>query len=317
MGPVGKSLVVVLGILASGAARIQSEQDFTEDLRERHLAPPNLGAGTWNRMSQSSLAGTFGGLRSVVAFFTSLSAHRHFENQEWYALKNDYEVITSLDPYNSYYWSSGGHHLAYNAASWARSQREEPQAKRLSIEYEYLEAGDAFLREGLVYLPEDYELWADIARIWSHRLKRPDPERALEAWEKAAQLSGRPIYKRRLFFTLSQIKGREEEALEMGIKMLDEDPRHNRIPSFRVILWALYQNPDLPWGMKKPALTEVFGTKKQAYRDLYNYYFRIQDEGFYPGNIEADLRQLIIDLQIPFHFNPFLSPRQRRIPTDW
>lgn len=317
MGLIGKSLVVTLGLLAAGVVRIKHEQEFTEDLRERRLAPPALDVAAWNQMGQSSLAGTFGGLRSAMAFFTSLSAHSHFEDQEWYELKKDYEVITSLDPYNSFYWSSGGGHLAYNAASWARSQRDQPAEQRLSIEREYLESGDAFLREGLRYLPEDHELWAEIARIWSHRLKRPDPERALEAWEKAAELSKNPIYERRRFYTLAQIKGREREALDLGIEMLKEDPRHRHIPTFRVVLWALYQNPELPFEMRKPMITEIFGTKKKAYRELYAYYFRVQDEGFYGGNIKADLGQLIIDLKVPFHYNPFLSPRQRRIPVDW
>ena len=317
MGPIGKTLVVALGILAAGAIRMNFEQEFTEDLRERRLAPPAVNVSSWNRMSQSSLAGAFGGLRSAMAFFTSLSAHGHFEDQEWYELKKDYEVITSLDPYNSFSWSSGGGHLAYNAASWARSQRDQPEIQRLTIEREYLEAGDAFLREGLHYLPEDHKLWADIARIWSHRLKRPDPERALEAWEKAAEISDNPLYERRRFYTLSQIRGREREALELGIAMREKEPRHLRVPSFRVNLWALYQNPELPLGMRKPSMTEIFGTHKKAYSDLYNYYFRTQDEGFYAGNIEADHRRLIIELQVPFHFNPFLSPRQRRIPKNW
>lgn len=317
MGIAGKTFVVTLGLLAAGAGRMNFEQEFTEKLRERNLAPPAINVSSWNRMSQSSLAGTFGGLRSAMAFFTSLSAHSHFENQEWYELKKDYEVITALDPYNSFYWSSGGGHLAYNAASWARSQRDQPEIERLTIEREYLEAGDAFLREGLRYLPEDHELWAEIGRIWSHRLKRPDPKRALEAWENAAEGSGNPVYQRRVFFTLSQIPGREHDALDLGLKMLEQEPRHLRVPTFRVILWALYGNPDLPLSMRRPAMTEIFGTIKNAYRELYAYYFRIKDEGFYPGDVEANLRRLIIELKVPFHYNPFLSPRQRRIPTNW
>lgn len=317
MGPIAKVGIVTLGLLTAGAGRMQFEQNFTEDLRERQLSPPIVDITNWSRMGQSSLAGTFGGLRSAMAFFTSLSAHSHFENQEWYELEKDYEVITSLDPYNSFYWSSGGGHLAYNAASWARGQRDQPEIERLTIEMEYLEAGDAFLREGLRHLPEDHNLWAEIARIWGHRLKRPDPARSLEAWEQAASLSQNPIYHRRCFFTMAQIPGREQDALNLGMAMLTKEPRHLRIPTFRVVLWALYGNPDLPLGLQKPHLAEIFGTKKNAYRELYSYYFRALDEGFYAGRVESDLRRLIIELRVPFHYNPFLSPRERRIPKDW
>lgn len=317
MGLVGKSTVIALGILVSGTLRISFEQRWTEDLRERRLAPPALSAESWSRMGQSSLAGTFGGLRSAMAFFVSLSAHGHFEDQEWYELKKDYEVITSLDPYNAFYWSEGSGHLAFNAASWARSQRDQPEIQRMTIEREYLEAGDAFLRAGLVYLPEEHELWADIARIWSHRLKRPDPERALPAWQEAARLSGNAIYQRRVFYTLAKIPGREREALEYAIQLLKEESRHLGVPSFRAIYWALWQQPFLPGNLEKPVLDTVFSSRRQAYRELYNYYFRIQDEGFYRGNIEANLKQLIIDLKVPYKYDPFLNPRQKRIPRDF
>lgn len=317
MGPIAKTLVLSLGILASGAARMTFEQEFSEDLRERNLAPASVDLESWSRMGQSSLAGTFGGLRTAMAFFVSLSAHGHFQDLEWHELKNDYKLITSLDPYNSFYWSEGSHHLAFNAASWARSQRDQPEIQRRTIEREYLEAGDAFLKKGLIYLPDDGELWADMARIWSHRLKRPDPERALPAWQEAARLAQHPIYQRRVFYTMAQISGMEREALNYGIKLVKEEPRHLGIPSFQAIYWALFQNPELPIDMQKPALTEVFRSKEKAYRQLYNYYFRTSDEGFYAGNIEADLHQLIRDLQIPFQYNPFLSPRQRRIPQDF
>jgi len=317
MGPLPKIIVVFLGLTAAGLTKMSHEQKFTEELREAGLAPPVLKAEQWAQMSQNGLAGAFGGLRSVLAFFKSLEAHGYFENQEWYRLKTSYKLITSLDPYNPFYWEQGSGHLAYNAASWARSQRDQPEKKRLSIEREYLEAGDEMLREGIRYLPQDAGLWAEIGRIWSHPLKRPDIPRAAEAWKNASELSDNPVYHRNYFYALARIPGREKEALNLGIELLEIYPRNLTIPNFRSVLWALYQNPLLPLDMRKPTLKQLFGSKKRAYRDLYNYWFRIQDDQYYPGDVEADLRQLIIDLKVPFAFNPFLSPRQRRIPASW
>lgn len=317
MVPLRKIIVVLLGLTAAGLTKMPLEQQFTEDLRKARLAPPVLKAEQWTQMSQNGLAGAFGGLRSVIAFFKSLEAHGHFEDQEWYELNNDYKLITSLDPYNSFYWDQGSHHLAYNAASWARSQRDQPKVQRLSIEREYLEAGDAMLRDGLRYLPEDASLWAGIGRLWSNPFKRPDKSRAVEAWKKAAELSQSPVYERRYFFVLAQIPGREMEALNLALKLVKFYPRHLESPNFRSALWALYQNPQIPLNLRKPKLLEMFDSKKQAYRDLYSYWFKIQDDDYYAGDIEADLRQLILDEQVPLEFNPFLSPRQRRIPASW
>ncbi len=312
-----KIIVVLLGLTAAGLTKMPFEQKFTEELREQRLAPPTLSLEAWTQMSQNGLAGAFGGLRSVLAFFKSLEAHLHFEDQEWYELKNDFKVVTSLDPYNAFYWDQGSHHLAYNAASWARSQRDQPEIKRISIEKEYLEAGDTFLRNGLRYLPEDADLWAAIGRIWSHPLKRPDIPRAVEAWKKAAALSNNHVYERNYFLSLAKIPGREKEALDVALELVEVYPRNLTIPTFRCVLWSLYQNPQLPLDLKKPTMVQLFGSKKRAYRDLHSYWYRINDDGFYAGNVGADLHQLVIDLNVPFEFNPFLSPRQRRIPRSW
>ena len=317
MVPPHKIIIVLLGLAAAGLTKMPLEQSFTEDLREKGIAPPPLKAEQWTQMSQNGLAGAFGGLRSVIAFFKSLEAHDHFRHQEWYELKNDYKLITSLDPHNSFYWDQGSHHLAYNAASWARSQRKQPRVQRLSIEREYLEAGDEMLKEGLRYLPDDANLWANIGRLWSNPHKRPDKPRAAEAWKMAAELSNNPIYERSYMFSLAQIPGREKEALELALELVESYPQNLRSPNFRSTLWALYQNPQNSLDLRKPTMVQLFDSKKRAYRDLYNYWFRIQDDGFYSGSIEADLRQLIIDEQVPFEFNPFLSPRQRRIPASW
>ena len=138
-------IVVGAGLTITGAIRMPMEQKMTEDYRERRIAAPKVSVETWNQMGQTSLAGTFGGLRSVMASMLSLKAQEHFSDQEWYELKKDYKVITSLDPYNSFYWSHGAWHLAYNAASWARNRHDLKPIQRDTMEREYLEAGDAFL----------------------------------------------------------------------------------------------------------------------------------------------------------------------------
>jgi len=310
-------LVIAAGLAISGAIRMPIEQAMTEDYRERRIAAPKVSVETWNQMGQTGLAGTFGGLRSVMASMLSLEAQEHFSNQEWYELKQDYDVITSLDPYNPFYWSHGGWHLAYNAASWARNRHDLKPIQRDTMEREYLEAGDAFYRRGLKHLPEAHHLWGELGSLWSNKFKRPDFERALEAYKMAASFGKSPIYERRYVYLLAQIPGREVEGYYEARKLLEQDPNHLRLASFRAILFALWTNPRLPLSEGRPDILEIFGSEEGAYRDLYNYRLRTWEEGYFRGSTDESLRILAAKLDVPPDWNPFLVNSRYRIPKDF
>lgn len=311
-----RNLLVIAGVLAvTGYFRMSVEQKFTEDLRERKIVQPRIEGKAWGEMGQTSLAGTFGGLRTVMASMLSLKAQGHFEENEWYDLKKDYEVITTLDPYNVFYWSHGGWHIGYNAASWARSNRNFSPARRQIMEMDFLEDGDAFYRKGLKYLPEEKSLWFEIGSMWSNEYKRPDYERAAEAFEMAKD-SRNPVYRRRFLFTIARIPGREIQAYEEAIRLLTESPRHLKVPTFRCLLIVLSTNPAISDIEIKPTVEDVFRSKEKAYQDLYNYRQRVLDEGFYAGNIDGILLDLIAELDVPEVLNPFLNPTTHRIHTE-
>jgi len=310
-----RNLLVIAGVLAgTGFLRMPVEQKFTEDLRERKIVQPRIDTGTWSDMGQTSLAGAFGGLRTVMASLLSLQAQSHFEENEWYDLKKDYGVITALDPYNVFYWSHGGWHIGYNAASWARTNREFSPAKRRLMEMDFIEAGDAFYRKGLQYLPDEKSLWFEIGSMWSNEYKRPDLERAAEAFLEARD-SGNPIFRRRYLFTIARIPGKEIEAFEEAIRLLSESSRHLGTPTFRCLLIVLSSNPALPEGSRVD-FDEVFKTKEKAYQDLYNYRQRVLEENFYKGDIDGILKELIVELNVPDKLNPFVNPTRHRIHTE-
>ena len=63
-----RNLIVIAGVLAgTGYLRMPYEQKLTEDLRERKIMQPRIQSKAWSEMGQTSLAGAFGGLRSVMA----------------------------------------------------------------------------------------------------------------------------------------------------------------------------------------------------------------------------------------------------------
>lgn len=313
-----RNLVVIAGVLAgTGYLRMPVEQKFAEDLQERRIMPPAIKSEVWSEMGQTSLAGAFGGLRSLMAALLSIGAHSHFEENEWYELKKDYEVITALEPYNAFYWEHGGWHMGYNAASWARHNRSFSPARRRLMELEYMEMGDAFFREGLKYLPDEDQLWFEIGAMWSHELKRPDYERAAEAYAMVRH-SPNPVYRRFYLITIARIPGREIEAYEEAMRLLREDGKlATMTPTFRCLLVVLASNPDLPPGSLRPTL-DVFPNKEKAYQDLYNYWLRVLREGFYRGKVDEMLKELIEELDVPDELNPFLTPRRRPIyHSNW
>ncbi len=311
-----RNLLVIAAVLAvTGYFRMSVEQKFTEDLRERRIVQPRIATSTWGDMGQTSLAGVFGGLRTVMASMLTLKGQGNFEDNEWYDLKKDYEVITTLDPYNEFYWNHGGWHIGYNAASWARANRNFSPARRRIMEMDFIEAGDAFYRKGLKYLPEATSLWFEIGAMWSNEYKRPDYERAAEAF-KMAKDSPNPVHRRRYLFTLARIPGREIEAYEEAIRLISENRRHLMVPTFRCLLVVLATNPDLPPSSLNPTVEAVFSSQEKAYQDLYNYRQRVLREGFYEGDIDGILRKLVIELNVPDELNPFVTPTNKRIHTE-
>ena len=327
-----RNLIVIAVVLAgTGYLRMPKEQKFMEDLRERKIAHPQIDSEIWSKMGQTSLAGTFGGLRSVMASFMSIGAFDHFENNNWYELEKDFEVITALDPYNAYYWNTGAWHLGWNAASWARrNQRREietalkngnedfsPTKQRL-LEMEFLEKGDAMYREGLKYNPASEELWFDRGAMWSNEYKRPDLERAAEAF-KELRNSPDPVYRRRYLLTIARIPGREIEAYEEMVRLVSvSDPRNFSIPTFRVLLLILGSNPELPDGALRPPVDVVYNNPEKAYEDLYNYWNRIKNDGYYAGNYDVLMKQLIDKLKVPDSLNPYVTePKRPLYPSVW
>lgn len=313
-----RNLVVIASVLVgTGYLRMDYERGFTEDLRERKIAHPKIENEIWGEMGQTSLAGAFGGLRSVMALFVSVGAYDHFENNEWYDLKKDYEIVTALDPYNPYYWNHGGWHLGWNAASWARRNPDYSPNRRQIMEMAYLEEGDAFYRKGLKYNPESRELWYEMGAMWAHEFKRPDLERAAEAFSMT-RYSANPVYRRRYLFTIARIPGREVEAYDEMIRLMSESKTHFKAAKFRALAVILGSNPELPEGVLRPQIHQVFQTKELAYLDLYNYYARIDYDGLYPGQIERYLKELIQELDIPDEINPFVNkPTQPLFPHVW
>lgn len=270
----------VLLLLGLGALlRLPLEAEFRERLVERELVPPDISLGVYADLRQSSFAGVLGGLRAVVASLTHLEAHEHFANQEWFELKRDYETIVALDPFNQYYWEAGGWHLAYNAASDARGKTGLKEVEKRLLEREFLEEGDEFYRNGAEVLAGEGHLWTSIGRLWSNPFKRPDFEKAAEAFQKAYELGGRKLDERSLVYALAQIPGRQKEAWELIDQVVQKDPGALRFPTMASLYFVLSRGP---WNEEKEwvSVEAAFGSRERAREILANYRDRLQRTTF-------------------------------------
>ena len=142
-------------------------------------------------------------------------------------------------------------------------------------------------------------------------------EKAAEAF-KMARDSGNPVYRRRYLITIARIPGREIEAYEEAMRLFREDPEtHRKLPAFRCLLFVLSTNPNLPEGSLRPTIDGLFDglfpSRKVAYQDLYNYRQRVLEAGFYAGEIDRLMKDLIEELEVPDKWNPFIKKTTERI----
>ncbi|MCU0753376.1 MAG: hypothetical protein MUC40_10220 [Akkermansiaceae bacterium] len=115
MKPWLKNTVLVVALLAFGAARMPFEAGLSRELRAAGLFPPPLEIGTRDKIGQTSSAVALGGLRTLVATFLNLRAFTFFTEQRWDDVAGTYGMIVDLAPRTRYYWETGSWHMAYNA----------------------------------------------------------------------------------------------------------------------------------------------------------------------------------------------------------
>lgn len=172
-----------------------------------------------------------------------------------------------------------------------------------------------FYRRGLKFIPDSERLWFEIGAMWSNEYKRPDLERAAEAFAMVRD-SLNPVFRRRFLITIAKIPGREVEAYDEALRLLREGAKtHLMTPTFRCLLLVLSSNPDLPAGSLRVEVGQVYQDLDKAYQDLYNYRIRALKEGFYRGLVDEMLQELIVEIGVPDELNPFLTPRVRPIGT--
>ena len=109
-----------------------------------------------------------GGMRSLIASIWNLRAYYHFENLDWLELEKNYELITTLQPHTTSYWTTGAWHLHTNASTYYTENEELSPIRQRSMRRLYINKGSDFLEEGVRQNPDDWKLHLALAELWSN-----------------------------------------------------------------------------------------------------------------------------------------------------
>ncbi|RPJ32923.1 MAG: hypothetical protein EHM17_12045 [Verrucomicrobiaceae bacterium] len=318
-----KIALLVVALLAFGAARLRFEAKLGGELRDAGLFPPPLEIGTREKIGQTSSAVALGGLRTLVATFLNLRAFTFFTEQRWDDVEGTFETIVDLAPRTRYYWETGSWHMAYNAASYYLNDSKLPPLRRREAWRSSILKGRSFLERGARNNPDDWSIHANLGFLLSDTNKFPafrDPNEtfaaAADAYRKSVE-TGRALgYVRRAwFYALARVEGREAEALEIA-RGLYADGTHNHTPTLLMLLLVLeaHENPSMDVAQRAIGL---FGTPEKAYEALSSHWRRTR-ERFPVFGVAAGLESLEKTLAIPAEQSVFNEPPPPPMgPDEW
>ncbi|MES2995434.1 MAG: hypothetical protein V4733_01340 [Verrucomicrobiota bacterium] len=255
------------------------EERLTADLLRSGLLAEKPPANMRGRIGQTFSAVALGGLRTLAATFLNLRAFTAFTEHKWDEVEATYDIIVGLAPRTTYYWESGWHHMAYNAAAACFTDTSLPLYRRKDEWRTWIYKGKAFLERGIEANPDDGQLYTDLGFMLSDSNKFvafPDPDQCLaaaaEAYRKAAQTGNAMEYVTRArFYALARVSGGEAEALAMA-RTLYENPR-NRTPTLENLLFVL-ESWEQPASDATARAIRIFGNEREAYQSLSKHWVR-------------------------------------------
>lgn len=225
-----RALIVFLGLLLFGAARLPLEHGLTETHRRLHFQAVDFNLSLREQLGQLSFVAALSGFRSLVADALFIQAHVAWERTQWSRVLFLFRQITTLQPRAVLFWDMAAWHMAWNASTAAMNDPRQPrQALRLKAAREYFQLGKDFLERGIQNNPDCPELYEALARLY--RDKFEDHAHASEFFAKAAALPGARSYvKRFAAYELAQCPGREHEAYAQ-LRALYDRGEQERLPT--------------------------------------------------------------------------------------
>jgi hypothetical protein len=246
-----RALVILLGVLLFGAARVPLEHELMESHRHLHFRAVDFNLDLREQLGQIGFVAALSGFRSLVADALFIQAHVAWERTEWGRVLFLFRQVTTLQPRAILFWDMAAWHMAWNASTAAMNDRHQPrQALRIKAAREYFALGKDFLERGIKNNPDRPELYEALARLY--RDKYEDHARASEFFAKAAVLPGAHSYARRFAaYELAQCPGREREAYN-ELRTLYDAGEPERLPTLLHRLKELEIKLEIPPDQRIP-----------------------------------------------------------------
>ncbi len=241
----GHLLVVVVVLLAFGAARAPLEHDLANDYQQAFFQGAQLNLELRERIGQKSFIAALSGFRSLVADVLYIEAHAAWERTQWGQMAYLFENVTTLQPRNLLFWDMASWHMAWNASAAAIDDADETRlAIRKRNQRSYFELGREILRHGINNNPDRYLLYERMAILL--RDKFEDHCEAADYFLKAAEFENSPSYMERFAgYEMAKCPERVEESYQLLRRLWLEKP-NERKPTMYSLLHQLQEDLQIP-----------------------------------------------------------------------
>ncbi len=255
-------------LAAGGALLLPASRDMQQQEQAAGLRLPPPDARETDALGQQLSLFTLGGLRSLSAEILALDASAAWAEGDWPRAAKRWKSITTLCPQRVNYWLRASRDMHINATSDVSRDKRLDERERVRLSLLYLAEGERFLLEGIVNNPDDPTLYARLGDLYSDLYRRPQYGKAVEAYRNAIRCGASArFYERQVFYNLCRIRGREQEAWQLG-RRLYETPTQ-RVPSLLCLLFVLesYLGENVP-AAERLTPVELFGNQQRAERQL-------------------------------------------------
>lgn len=223
-----RPLLVLLGLLLFGVARLPFEREMDREYKAAHFLGMGLNRDVREQAGQMGFIAALSGLRSTVADYLWLQVFTAFQHTEWGKMKILLDACTRLQPRSVMFWDMAAWHMAWNASVSAMEDPNQRQALRMRASEEYIRVGEDFAIRGTEFNPDRGKLWERLGDLYRDRMK--DHCKAAWAYAEATKCADVMGYVHRFaVYQLGLCPGHEREAYQQARALFDRGPRERTV----------------------------------------------------------------------------------------
>lgn len=234
--PIKTGLVVLLGLMASGAALRVIEEPAWKKIE---AGQPDLRLDSLkDALGQGVTVGLLGGFRAIVADLFWIRTNSVWESYDLAKTQTYITFVTAIDPRPLYFWLNGSRMIAYDMPNWridaAGGYDRVPEETKRKFEEEQSAVAVKYLNTGLEFHPNEPLLILEIGNVFLNRLK--DVETASRYYLEASKQPDAPMYAARIYAELLRRLERPREAYEFLKRLYPTLPKDDLMAQASVVL---------------------------------------------------------------------------------